>query len=210
MMKTAVCVVLLIILPCVAWADTLSDAEAYRMVKQHYFDPCVEHMFDVWSGHQNTRRQKALLMVVKEKWKLQTYKELMDKPSVKELVDNIKNTSTEERELYLKLGLASCKENVDKKMVGSVKTDTLSVTEAYMIYKKQVIVPCVEYVLRIQEMPVTEQSVSYWSKKFMSESKESTNGFIDVIINNTPAELRKEVVKHYRNICKNTVYIPEQ
>ncbi len=170
MMKTAVCVVLLSILPCVAWADTLSDAEAYRMVKQHYFDPCVEHMFDVWSDAIKIPDGKAL-MVVKEKWKLQTYKELMDKPSVKELVDNIKNTSAEERELYLKLGLASCKENVDKKMVGSVKTDTLSVTEAYMIYKKQVIVPCVEYVLRIQEMPVTEQSVSYWSKKLCLNRK---------------------------------------
>ena len=82
--------------------------------------------------------------------------------------------------------------------------DRLSIAEAYMIYKKQVVVPCVEYVLRIQEMPVTEYSVSNWSQEIIRLYKSKN---YEALIKDTPAEQREALVNDLRNTCKNTFYI---
>ncbi len=76
--------------------------------------------------------------------------------------------------------------------------------EAYMIYKKQVVVPCVEYILRIQEMPMTEWSVSNWSQELIRFYK--SNNY-ENLIRDTPAEQREALVNDLRNTCKNTLYI---
>ncbi len=169
MMKTAVCVLLLIILPCVAWADTLSDVEAYRIIKKQVLVPCFDHTFEHLETHKKEKLKvgKFLLFQLMEDGL-----EKMEGGLLREIMDTLKNVPAEEREQLLELHLVSCKERMGAAQAKSLSENESLRTEAdsdlseldvLLLIRDRVVKPCLntlDTILPLPDIPTSDTAIS--------------------------------------------------